>query len=212
MITRRQALELLGTAAATALALTSLPALAQNVSPADLAVPGPLGDVALGPADAKVTIIEYASMTCPHCAAFHQETWPELKKRWVDTGKVRFVLREFPLDPLATAGFMLARCDGENKYYPIVDLLFSQQRAWAYAERPLDALRQMMKQAGFSQEKFDSCLKDQKLYDAVNAVRNRGAKDFNITSTPTFFINGQRHSGNMSIADIEKIIKPLLGA
>jgi protein-disulfide isomerase len=161
MITRRQALELLGTAAATALVLTSLPALAQNVSPADLAVPGPLGDVALGPADAKVTIIEYASMTCPHCAAFHQETWPELKKRWVDTGKVRFVLREFPLDPLATAGFMLARCDGENKYYPIVDLLFSQQRAWAYAERPLDALRQMMKQAGFSQEKFDSCLKDQ---------------------------------------------------
>jgi protein-disulfide isomerase len=211
MITRRQALELLGTAAATALVLTSLPALAQNVSPADLAVPGPLGDVALGPADAKVTIIEYASMTCPHCAAFHQETWPELKKRWVDTGKVRFVLREFPLDPLATAGFMLARCDGENKYYPIVDLLFSQQRAWAYAERPLDALRQMMKQAGFSQEKFDSCLKDQKLYDAVNAVKNRGMDVFKVDSTPTFFINGQRHPGNLSIDEIEKVIKPILG-
>jgi len=211
MITRRQALERLGTAAATALVLTSLPALAQNVSPADLAVPGPLGDVALGPADAKVTIIEYASMTCPHCAAFHQETWPELKKRWVDTGKVRFVLREFPLDPLATAGFMLARCDGENKYYPIVDLLFSQQRAWAYAERPLDALRQMMKQAGFSQEKFDSCLKDQKLYDAVNAVKNRGMDVFKVSSTPTFFINGQRHPGNLSIDEIEKVIKPILG-
>jgi protein-disulfide isomerase len=211
MITRRQALELLGTAAASALVLTSLPALAQNVAPADLAVPGPLGDVALGPADAKVTIIEYASMTCPHCAAFHQETWPELKKRWVDTGKVRFVLREFPLDPLATAGFMLARCDGENKYYPIVDLLFSQQRAWAYAERPLDALRQMMKQAGFSQEKFDSCLKDQKLYDAVNAVKNRGMDVFKVESTPTFFINGQRHPGNLSIDEIEKVIKPILG-
>ena len=211
MITRRQALELLGTAAASALVLTSLPALAQNVSPADLAVPGPLGDVALGPADAKVTIIEYASMTCPHCAAFHQATWPELKKRWVDTGKVRFVLREFPLDPLATAGFMLARCDGENKYYPIVDLLFSQQRAWAYAERPLDALRQMMKQAGFSQEKFDSCLKDQKLYDAVNAVKNRGMDVFKVSSTPTFFINGQRHPGNLSIDEIEKVIKPILG-
>ena len=196
MITRRQALELLGTAAATALVLTSPPALAQNVAPADLAAPGPLGDVALGPADAKVTIIEYASMTCPHCAAFHRETWPELKKRWVDTGKVRFVLREFPLDPLATAGFMLARCDGENKYYPIVDLLFSQQRAWAYAERPLDALRQMMKQAGFSQEKFEACLRDQKLYDAVNAVRNRGSEKFSVNSTPTFFINGQRlHAG-----------------
>ena len=83
------------------------------------------------------------------------------------------MLREFPLDPLATAGFMLARCDGESKYYPIVDLLFSQQRAWALPT-PLDALRQMMRQAGFSQEKFDSCLKDQKLYDAVNAVKNRG--------------------------------------
>jgi protein-disulfide isomerase len=211
MITRRQALELLGTAAATALVLTSPPALAQNVAPADLAAPGPLGDVALGPADAKVTIIEYASMTCPHCAAFHQETWPELKKRWVDTGKVRFVLREFPLDPLATAGFMLARCDGESKYYPIVDLLFSQQRAWAYAERPLDALRQMMKQAGFSQEKFDSCLKDQKLYDAVNAVKNRGMDVFKVNSTPTFFINGQRHPGNLSIDEIEKVIKPILG-
>jgi protein-disulfide isomerase len=211
MITRRQALELLGTAAATALVLTSPPALAQNVAPADLAAPGPLGDVALGPADAKVTIIEYASMTCPHCAAFHQETWPELKKRWVDTGKVRFVLREFPLDPLATAGFMLARCDGESKYYPIVDLLFSQQRAWAYAERPLDALRQMMKQAGFSQEKFDSCLKDQKLYDAVNAVKNRGMDVFKVESTPTFFINGQRHPGNLSIDEIEKVIKPILG-
>ena len=212
MITRRQALELLGTAAAAALLVTSFPALAQNVSPSDLAEPGPLGDVFLGPPDAKVTIVEYASMTCPHCAAFHRDTWPELKKRYIDTGKVRFALREFPLDPLATAGFMLARCDGESKYYPIVDLLFSQQRAWAYAERPLDALRQMMKQAGFSQEKFDSCLKDQKLYDAVNAVKNRGADEFKVESTPTFFINGQRHPGNMSIDELEKIIKPMLEA
>jgi protein-disulfide isomerase len=168
--------------------------------------------VFLGPPDAKVTIVEYASMTCPHCAAFHRDTWPELKKRYVDTGKVRFALREFPLDPLATAGFMLARCDGESKYYPIVDLLFSQQRAWAYAERPLDALRQMMKQAGFSQEKFDSCLKDQKLYDAVNAVKTRGESVFKVDSTPTFFINGERHPGNLTIDEIEKIIKPKLDA
>ena len=212
MTTRRQALELLGTAAAAALLVTSFPALAQNVSPSDLAEPGPLGDVFLGPPDAKVTIVEYASMTCPHCAAFHRDTWPELKKRYIDTGKVRFALREFPLDPLATAGFMLARCDGESKYYPIVDLLFSQQRAWAYAERPLDALRQMMKQAGFSQEKFDSCLKDQKLYDAVNAVKARGETVFKVDSTPTFFINGERHPGNLTIDEIEKIIKPKLDA
>jgi len=211
MITRRQALTLLGSVAATALLATRLPAFAQNVPAQDLAVPGPLGDIAQGPADAKVTIIEYASMTCPHCAAFHKETYPALKSRYIDSGKVRYVLREFPLDPLATAGFMLARCDGEQKYYPIVDMLFQQQRAWAGSEKPLDALRQMMRQAGFSQEKFDSCLKDQKLYDAVNAVKNRGLETLKVESTPTFFINGQRHVGNLSIDDVEKIIKPMLG-
>jgi protein-disulfide isomerase len=211
MITRRQTLQLLGTAAAAAFIATSLPALAQNVSVQDLSVQGPLGDVALGPEGAKVNIVEYASLTCSHCAAFHKDTWPELKKRYLDTGKVRFTLREFPLDPLATAGFMLARCDGNAKYYPITDLLFDQQRNWAFTDKPLDALRGMMRQAGFSQEKFDACLKDQKLYDAVNAVKNRGVEQFNVDSTPTFFINGQRHAGNMSIDELEKVIKPLLG-
>jgi protein-disulfide isomerase len=211
MITRRETLALLGSAVATAALVRSLPALAQAVSPQDLSVQGPLGDVALGPADAKVTIIEYASLTCSHCAAFHKDTYPVLKQRYIDTGQVRFILREFPLDPLATAGFMLARCEGEAKYYPITDLLFSQQKTWAFSDKPVDALQQMMRQAGFSQEKFESCLRDQKLYDAVNAVRNRGAEKFSVNSTPTFFINGQRHSGNLSIADIEKIIKPLLG-
>ena len=212
MITRRKALQLLGSVAGSALLLTSLPAFAQNVSVGDLAVAGPLGDVAQGPADAKVTIVEYASLTCSHCAAFHRDTYPELKKRYIDTGKVRFILREFPLDPLATAGFMLARCDGEGKFYPIVDMLFQQQRAWAFTDKPLDALRQMMRQAGISQEKFDACLKDQKLYESVNAVKTRGETTFKVDSTPTFFINGQRHPGNLSIDEIEKIIKPLLGA
>jgi protein-disulfide isomerase len=211
MITRRQTLQLLGATAATALIAASFPAFAQNVAVQDLAVPGPLGDVALGPADAKVTIVEYASLTCSHCAAFHKDTYPALKSRYIDTGKVRFILREFPLDPLATAGFMLARCEGESKYYPITDLLFDQQKNWAFTEKPLDALRSMMRQAGFSQEKFDACLRDQKLYDAVNAVKNRGMEQFNVDSTPTFFINGQRYPGSMSIDELEKIIKPLLG-
>jgi protein-disulfide isomerase len=210
MITRRQALQLFGSVAGTALLMASFPAWAQTVPATDLAMAGPLGDVALGPADAKVTIIEYASLTCSHCAAFHHGTYPELKKRYIDTGKVRFILREFPLDPLATAGFMLARCDGESKYYPIVDLLFTQQKAWAFTDKPLDNLRQMMRQAGFSQEKFDSCLKDQKLYDAVNAVKNRGIETFKVDSTPTFFINGQRHPGNLSIDELETVIKPML--
>jgi protein-disulfide isomerase len=212
MITRRQTLALIGSGAALALLSSYFPALAQNVSMQDLAVPGPLGDVAQGSPDAKVTIVEYASLTCSHCAAFHKETYPTLKERYIDTGKVRYVLREFPLDPLATAGFMLARCDGDSRYYAIVDMLFQQQRAWAFTDKPLDALRQMMRQAGFSQEKFDSCLRDQKLYDAVNTVKNRGMETFKVDSTPTFFINGQRFAGNMSIDELEKIIKPMLGA
>ena len=212
MMTRREALALLGSAVASTALFRSLPALAQAVPPQDLAVPGPLGDVAQGPADAKVTIIEYASLTCSHCATFHKDTYPALKQRYIDTGQVRYILREFPLDPLATAGFMLARCDGDAKYYPVVDLLFAQQKTWAFSDKPLDALQQALRQAGFSQEKFESCLRDQKLYDAVNAVRNRASETFKVNSTPTFFINGQRHAGNMSIDDIEKVIKPLLGA
>jgi protein-disulfide isomerase len=210
MTTRRKMLGLLGAAGAAALMPGA--ALAQNAPVQDLAVPGPLGDVWLGPADAKVTIIEYASLTCSHCATFHKDTYPKLKERYIDTGKVRFTLREFPLDPLATAGFMLARCEGESKYYPITDLLFDTQRTWAFVDKPLDALQQMLKQAGFSQEKFESCLRDQKLYEAVNAVRKRGEEKFKVNSTPTFFINGQRHGGSLSIDELEKIIKPMLEA
>ena len=211
MMTRRETLVLLGAAAAAALLRPSA-AWAQNVPVQDLAVPGPLGDVWLGPADAKVTIIEYASLTCSHCAAFHKETYPLLKSRYINSVKVRFTLREFPLDPLATAGFMLARCDGEAKYYPITDLLFDTQRTWAFVDKPLDALRQLMRQAGFSQERFEACLRDQKLYDAVNAVRKRAEDVFKVNATPTFFINGQRHGGNLSIDEMEKIIKPMLEA
>ncbi|HEX2725340.1 MAG TPA: DsbA family protein [Beijerinckiaceae bacterium] len=213
MITRREMLALLGSTIAASALAASLPALAQDtVSVEDLAVPGPLGDVALGPADAKVTIIEYASLTCSHCAAFHKDTYPVLKQRYIDTGKVRFILREFPLDVLATAGFMLARCEGDSRYYPVVDMLFAQQRGWAFSDKPLEGLQQMMRQAGFSQEKFESCLRDAKLRDGVNAVRSRATDKFKISSTPTFFINGRRYSGNMSIDELEKVIKPLLGA
>jgi protein-disulfide isomerase len=210
MITRREALAMLGTTIG-AVSLFGLPVFAQGrVSAQDLAEAGPLGDVVQGPADAKVTIIEYASLTCSHCAAFHKETYPTLKSRYIDTGQVRFILREFPLDPLATAGFMLARCE-EGKYYPITDLLFDEQRNWAFASKPLDGLQQMMRQAGFSKEKFESCLQDKKLYDAVTAVRKRGEEVFKVNSTPTFFINGERKTGNLSIDELEKVIKPLLG-
>ncbi len=134
MITRR---DFVAGSALAATALTSFGpgvmglAHAQQASLAEIAKAGPLGDEVVGKQDAPVTIIEYASMTCGHCAAFHNTTYPELKKRYIDTGKVRYILREFPLDPLAAAGFMLARCAGKDKYYPMVEILFEKQKEWA---------------------------------------------------------------------------------
>ncbi len=179
-------------------------------SAADLAVAGPLGEVALGSADAKVTIIEYASLTCGHCARFHKDTWPGLKEKYIDTGKVRFIFREFPLDPLAMAGFMVARCAPGERYYPIVDLLFQQQQNWAFVEKPLASLISTLRQAGFTQESVEACLKRDEIYAGVNAVKNRGAEKLGVNSTPTFFINGQRHSGALSLQEFDKILEPLL--
>ena len=217
MITRRDALKTTGLALGAAVLMPrfALEALAQSADTAALLEPGPLGDVWLGPADAKCTIIEYASMTCSHCAHFHATTWPVLKERYIDTGKVRFTLREFPLDPLATAAFMLARCDGGSKYVAITDLLFDQQPNWAFVRKPqspVDALEQLLRQAGFNKEKFEACLKDQKTYAAINAVKTRGLETFKVESTPTFFINGTKYSGAMSIEEMEKVIKPIIGA
>lgn len=207
MFTRRQ----IAAAAFVVAAGMSLPAAAQSAKPEELAVPGPLGDVFLGRADAKVTIIEYASLTCSHCRTFHESAWPVLKQKYVDTGKVRFALREFPLDPLATAGFMLARCAGNDKYYPITDLLFEQQKNWAFTDKPLENLTRYAKQAGFTQESFEACLKNQSVYDAVIAVRKRGAETFKVDSTPTFFINGQMHRGALTVEELDKILAPLVG-
>lgn len=217
MITRRDALKTTGLALGAAVLMPRLitEALAQSADAAALLQPGPLGDVWLGPADAKVTIIEYASLTCSHCAHFHATTYPVLKERYIDTGKVRFTLREFPLDPLSTAAFMLARCEGNDKYYPISDLLFDQQQNWAFVRKPqspVDALEQLLRQAGFNKEKFEACLKDQKTYAGINAVKTRGLETFKVESTPTFFINGTKYSGAMSIEEMEKIIKPIIGA
>jgi len=169
-----------------------------------------LPDIWLGAKDAPVTMIEYASMTCTHCAAFHQETWPTLKSKYIDAGKVRFVLREFPLDPLATAGFMLARCVGPEKRNAIVDLLFTQQKNWAFVPKPVEALESTVKQAGITHDAFEACLKDQKLYDQVNQERDKAGQQFKVDATPTFFINGVRHSGELTVPELDKILAPLV--
>jgi protein-disulfide isomerase len=170
---------------------------------------GPLGEKALGAEDAPVTIIEYASMTCSHCARFATTTYPTLKTKYIDTGKVRFIFREFPLDSLAAGAVMLARCAPNDGYFPMVELLFEHQREWAFVEKPLDALFGLVRQTGFTQESFRACLGNQQILDGITEVRDRGDK-LGVESTPTFFINGQKHSGVLSIEELDKLIEPLL--
>lgn len=221
---------LLGGVAVTALCLAlplgasdafaqELPESQGDVDMAAALKPGPLPEMALGDEKAKVTIIEYMSMTCPHCANFHNKTFDAIKTKYIDTGKVRFIIREFPFDPVATAAFMLARCSPQNaaelatpaQYFPMVSMLFKQQRGWA---SPADgnvrnALLQTVKLAGYSQQTFEACLTNQKLLDQVNAVVKRGADEFGVNSTPTFLIGGKKYSGDMSVESMSKLIDSL---
>ncbi|TGQ63688.1 DsbA family protein [Mesorhizobium sp. M00.F.Ca.ET.186.01.1.1] len=194
---------------ATPAAAAKVPEAQGSVDVAELMKPGALPDKQLGKDDAKVTIVEYASMTCPHCAHFAETTFPELKTKYIDTGKARYILREFPFDPSAEAGFMLARCSKDN-YFPMVDVLFRQQANWVGVQNTKDALLQISKLAGFTQESFEACLTDQKLLDDVRSVQKRGANEFKVDSTPTFFINGKTYKGAMSIEEMSAIIDPLL--
>ena len=190
------------------------PALAPVLAPVvtvsvdQLMSTGPLPDLVQGSPSAPITIIEYASMTCVHCAAFHDTTWVELKSKYIDTGRAKFILREFPLDPLATAGFMLARCAGPDKRNLLVDQLFSQQKSWAFVDKPIEPLLAVVKEIGMSQTDFETCLKNQDLYEQISQSRERAAEAFNIDSTPTFFVNGRKLSGELAISDFDRVIDP----
>jgi len=196
-------------AAMTAAAgLVGAPALAfaESVDIDELLTPGPLGDKILGSEDAPVTIVEYASMTCGHCANFHKRTYPELKKQYIETGKVKFIFREFPLDPVAAAAFMLARSAPADKYFDIIDTMFENQSTWAFSDNPYNSLLNFSKQIGFTQESFEEALKNQKLLDAINEVRERGSNEFKVGSTPTFFINGEKHAGALPFDQMSELI------
>ena len=184
---------------------------AGDTDQAELAKAGPAGDVVLGSDKAPVTVIEYASMTCPHCAHFSMTTFPELQKRYIDTGKVRFIFREFPLDALAAAGFMLARCAGKDKFIPVIEALFAKQPEWMVKE-PIAPLREIAKQFGFTEQTFDACLANQKVLDDIQEVRDRAAGKLGVNSTPTFFINGKKYVGDQSIEAMGKEIDTYLKA
>jgi len=214
-LTRRQfstataILTLAGTGAALFRAVPVARAETPEPDPAELAKAGPDGDIVLGSDKAPVTIIEYASMTCSHCAHFATTTFPELQKRYIDTGKVRFIFREFPLDALAAAGFMLARCGGKDKFMPIVETLFAKQQEWL-VQKPVEPLKAIAKQFGFTEQSFDQCLANQGVLDNIQAVRDRAAEKLGVNSTPTFFINGKRLTGDQPIDAMAKVIDPYL--
>jgi protein-disulfide isomerase len=215
IITRRAftaALSLTGLAALAGLSPLRLITNAMAQSAADVSKPVSLPDMVLGQADAAVTITEYASMTCPHCAAFNKDVFPKLKSEYIDTGKVRYIFREFPLDIKAAAGSMLTRCiaNGDSqKYFAVTDMLFRSQNDWV-VKNTTETLTRIGKQAGLSQQQVEACLKDQALLDKIGADQKYASEILKVDSTPTFFINGEKIKGETSIEDFEKKINPLL--
>jgi protein-disulfide isomerase len=185
-------------------------AVAQDANPAELAQPGPLGDVVLGNPSSPVTIIEYASMSCGHCAEFHRTVYPKIKADYIDTNKVRFIFREFPLDIKAAAGAMLARCVGKddpNRYHAVVDILFATQNDWVLKDTS-EQLRRIGKQAGMSDETFNACLANQSMLDAIKKSQDQAYEKFKVDSTPTFFVNGTKLKGGATFEDFKKLIDP----
>jgi protein-disulfide isomerase len=186
-------------------------ARAQEPTAPMVAQPVSQPDVVLGSAKAPVTITEYASMSCPHCAAFGENVFPMLRSKYIDTGKVRFVFREFPLDIRAAAASMLARCiaDGNaEKYFGAVRLVFQQQEALMAETK--NTLMLIGKQAGMSEQAVETCVKDQVLLDKLAADQRFALDVLKIDSTPTFFVNGERLKGAMSFEELEEKLKPLL--
>lgn len=215
IITRRAftaALSLTGLSLVAGLSPLHLIADAMAQSASDVAKPQSLPDMALGPATSPVTITEYASMTCGHCANFNETVFPKIKSEFIDTGKIRYVFREFPLDIKAAAGSMLARCiaNGDSgKYFAVVDMLFKQQNDWVM-KNTAETLTRIGKQAGLSQQAVETCLKDQALLDKIAADQKFASEVLKVNSTPTFFINGEMIKGGTSFEEFDKKIKSLL--
>lgn len=170
-----------------------------------------IGEMAIGDPDAPVTMIEYASLSCPHCAQFHTDTFPELKKRYIETGKVRMIFRDFPLNQPALQATVIAHCGGAERYVSFIDVMFKMQATWSQAPDPVTELKQIAKLGGLSEEQVDACLADQSLVDSILEGRLEGQNEHKVQSTPTFVINDEVYPGNRSIDEFAAIIDPLVG-
>ena len=169
------------------------------------------GDMVLGKPDAKVTIFEYASLTCPHCAHFHEATLPALKQQYIDTGKVKLVFRDFPLDGLALRAAMVAHCAGNERYFGMLGTLFARQAQWATAQDPLLAIAAIARQGGMSEEEFKACLANKTVEKTVLDSALEANKGLGVNATPSFFINGTKYPGALTIEQIREIVDPLIG-
>lgn len=211
---RRQLMIALGTTAIFGATFATRPADAQEaaeVAKRLLDAASPLGDRSLGKADAPVVMIEYASATCPHCAEFHEKVLPQIKSEYIETGKVRFIFREFPLDQLALGAFMLTRCIPEDKYFATLDLLFQQQKTWAQAKNPADELFKVMQGAGMDQAGFEACVKREDLAKSIVESSKKAAKDFAIKGTPAIFVNGQFIDAHEDMASVKVALDKAIG-
>ena len=206
MINRRN---LLASAALSALASAAFaedpPVVVDKVA---LNTPPAMGEMSMGKDDAKVVVIEYASASCPHCAAFNNEEFPKFKTDFIDTGKVKFIFREFPHNDPAMGAFMIARCAPKEKYFPLVDVMFKTQKDWV--PNPLEGLKKIALQAGFTEETFTACLNNKDMAKNIFEVRQKG-DTFGVQGIPTFFINGEHYKGEYTVAGLKAAIDPLLG-
>jgi protein-disulfide isomerase len=196
-------------------ATASLPvggaAMAQEITAALVEKPVSLPDMALGPAKAPITIVEYSSLTCPHCADFEENVFPMLRSKYIDSGKMRFVSREFPLDLKAAAASMVARCIANGdapKYFDALTLFFKEQGP--LVDRTIDTLNAIGSRFGMNQQAVEGCIKDQTLLDKLTADQRSAIDELKVDATPTFFINGERFKGSMAFEDLEKKLEPLL--
>lgn len=200
----------MGVCAAATLALAPAAASAENqVNVDELYAPGRLGEKVMGPANAPVTVVEYASLSCPHCAHFDQTVFSAFRLKYVDTGKVRYIFREFPLNAPAYAAAMVARCAPADRYFDVVHAYFGSQSTWLAAPDLKAATLEVAKPFGFTPQTFEACVSNQALFTGLEEIRKR-ATAFGVQATPTFFINGKKFEGALSLEELDKAIGPLL--